>query len=260
MAEDGLGDWRIVTATRLERYLPGTPQGAPAHKAGAPVYLSTLTRSSSGELIGFVAPSVASLALNLASRAAERAEVLRLGLSYKDTVSPHGAGRSIADNDIPNLFELFESCMTCITFSFQALEVFCNHSIASRSQKPFPIETNDDVVHLDPNQLQRTKSTEFKLGDVLPDLFQVPTPKGRRIWQEFKELQSARNGTLHMKAKDQYRGADIEDPTLLFRFLDADVRKYPVLSHEIITYFFGNEQKPRWLRLAKLPRDETDSA
>lgn len=255
MVGDGLGDWRIAKATRLGQDVSSASRGTPAHKAGAPVYLSTLTRASNGELVGFVAPSVASLALNLASRAAERATVLRQGLSYVATVSPHGASRSVAHKDTPNLFELFESCMACITFSFQALEAFCNDSIASRSRRAFPVKRKNEIVHLDPNELQRMTSTEFKLGDVLPDLFKVPTPKGGKVWQEFKEMKVTRDSVLHMKAKDQYMGVDIEDPTLLFRFLDRGVRDYPVLSHRIMKYFFANDREPRWLQLTQLPAE-----
>ena len=44
--QDGLGDWRIALATRLVKDVPAAYPGGPSHKAGAPVYVSSLTKHS----------------------------------------------------------------------------------------------------------------------------------------------------------------------------------------------------------------------
>ena len=52
--KDEFGDWRIAAVTTLAQDVPAAFPGGPAHKAGAPVYLSSFTKHPKHNVIGFV--------------------------------------------------------------------------------------------------------------------------------------------------------------------------------------------------------------
>lgn len=81
MMDDGLGDWRHWAATRLAADMKAAGPGAPAHKAGSPIYQSAITRDSYGRVVAFTMPSPTALALNISIGAARRADEIRRSLN-----------------------------------------------------------------------------------------------------------------------------------------------------------------------------------
>jgi hypothetical protein len=53
---DGLGDWRLRLATTLAADVPAAYPGGPSHKAGAPVYQSSMIATEEQSIIGFATP------------------------------------------------------------------------------------------------------------------------------------------------------------------------------------------------------------
>ena len=127
---DDLGDWRIEAVTRIAQDVPPAFPGGPSFKTGDRLYLTTLTRTSKNELIGFTTPNASSLAMNVAFSAAKLAVELKAQFSYKSGPSPFGTSSSVASDQNDLLFSFFESSLVAVTFSFQALEAFCNYSIS----------------------------------------------------------------------------------------------------------------------------------
>lgn len=250
MKNDELGDWRIQAATRLAKDLPPAYSGGPSHKAGAPVYLTTVTRDSTGENIGFITPSPIALALNIAASAGKRAMNLRRTLAFKNVATPDGLGKSVAHENIPHLFNYFEQCMITTTFSFQALETFCNDIIASKLSGTYRLRRRNKSIEVSSDELQRIASTEEKLAIVLPDILELKSPKGRKVWQNFQELKEVRDATIHLKSYDAYN-KDIDKESLFYQFFRLEVDKFPKFAFELIEYFIIPQQSPRWFELAR---------
>lgn len=256
MEDDGLGDWRLAAVTTLAADVPATPQGAPAHKAGARVALSTAARNPRGQLIGFTAPSAVAMALNIAMRTELQARELHDKIRFVDTVTPWGSGRGLHADDEAILFDYFEQCMIVAVFSFQALESYCNQTIADKLKGTFPIERgrrrNAKVIPMTATEIERQVSTEEKLGVVLPGVLKIASPRGKKVWQNFVTLKGARDSTIHLKALDQYRRVerveDLDIGSLFDRFLHDDLSAIPKSAVAMIYYFARVTDVPRWMK------------
>ena len=123
--------------THLTQDVAPAYPGGPAHKAGALVVQSTPGKGAKGQPMGFATPSAVGLALSLAIRASEEAAGLRAALNRTRSVSPFGESASVTMESIPDLYDFFERCMTSVTFSFQALEGYCNEVISYKAPAPW---------------------------------------------------------------------------------------------------------------------------
>lgn len=244
-ADGDVGDWRIAAAARLAQDLPAAYPGGPAHKAGTPVYQTSLVKTEQGELVGFTTPSAVALALNLAIRASQEAARLFSGVSYREVLTPDGMGRSVVQAGSPVLYDFFEQCMLSAVFSFQALEAFCNQIILRELTQAMEVKRRDKRVTLAPIEIERQLSTNEKLAQVVPKIRKLPTPKGKAVWEPFKRLQEARDATVHLKGSDQY---STDRDSLFFQFLSHRAAEFPKSAADMIRYFYPiKDGWPRWL-------------
>ena len=189
--DDGLGDWRIRAVTTLAKDLPATASGAPAHKAGARITLTTSTRAPDGQSVGFTTPSAAAMALHLVGRAIEESQALKGMFVFDDLMTPEGRGKGIRQER--ELFDYFEQCMIITTFSFQALEAYCNQTVADDMKAPVQLERRRDgkkqlITLNSPADVERTASTEEKLATVVPAVLEMASPRGKAVWGPFVAL------------------------------------------------------------------------
>jgi hypothetical protein len=250
MKDDGLGDWRIKAIARLAKDLPAAFPGGPSHKAGAPVYLTTETKDSDGNSIGFITPSPTALSLNIAANAAKQATQLRRTITFREVLTPEGKGKTVANENNVYLFNYFEQCMIAISFSYQALETFSNDMIVSNLKGTYQLNRRGNLVEVSVDELQRETSTEEKLATILPDLLKKESPKGKVVWQDFKELKHIRDSIIHLKPNYQAR-VDIDIELIFCEFLRFEVDKFPKASFKMIEYFTILGQVVRWFESAR---------
>ncbi len=244
---DGFGDWRIAVVTTLTSDVPAAYPGGPSHKAGAPVYVSSLSSDREHNAIGFITPSPAAMALNASIKAAVRATDLRKTLALTDTVTPIGSGKSVANENLPHLYDFFEHSMTSVICCFQALEMFSNEMIARHCPMPYHLKRGDRTMVLDGEKLERIASTDEKIGDILPHLLTVKTPKGTELWKRFLNVKAARDSTVHCKSKEsRSRVGELDTQSLFFQFFRRKPMEYPVVAFDIIKHFHPKGDLPRW--------------
>jgi len=246
-------DWRINWAAKLAQDLPPAFPGGPSSKTGDPIYQVTLTRSAEGELIGFTCPSPSALALHIAIKAAKEASKLKKTIAFQRSPTPHGEGKSVAIENTSPLFDYFESCMIAVTFSMQSLEVFCNTVIADHLKGTVPIKENKKEKRLNAKQVQvRTNiPVTQKLDEILPQILAVASPKkSSDLWEELLELIRTRKATIHMKSKDAFNGAKIDEETLFYEFFRKDPSIFPRCVLEIMQYFSKSIGDPKWIESA----------
>jgi hypothetical protein len=246
-----LGDWRIEQVGRLVNDLPAAYPGGPSHKAGSPIYPKpTLVRHPVHNVISFVTANPTALALSIAVRAADEAQRLRRTLAFIDTATHLGGGKGVANENLTHLYDYFEHFMTAVTFSFQALETFSNWVISNSLKTNFQLERRGEMVEFTPMELERVASTEEKLAVVLPTVLGVQTPKGKKVWQNFAKLKQVRDSTIHLKSYNAYT-VQIDKESLFYQFLNSQARELPKTAFEMIEYFFGNKDMPRWALYAR---------
>lgn len=148
--KDQHGDWRIAAVTTLARDIPPAYPGGPSHKAGSSVYLSTVTKHAEHNNIGFITPSPIALALNISFSYAVVAEKLQSTFVLKDTITPFGDGKAIEEENLPQLFNFFESCMISVVFGFQAIETYANWIIGLKVSEPMQVRMQKRLVEFSP--------------------------------------------------------------------------------------------------------------
>ena len=244
-AEDNLGDWRIDSVTALAQNYGGAP-------AGSPVRLMSVAKHKKHKYLSFVTPSPCALCLNTAINAAALAEAIRPKLALTPSLTHDGQrGFQVNDASLADLYYFFEQSIVCVTLSFQAIEIFANAIIGRRAAQHIQVKRKGGVQKtLTPGEAERELSTEEKLGQILPTILGVPTPRGIRVWQHFKHLKEARDATVHLKSRDIYTGSRVDRESLFFYFLNHDAREHPGAALKVISHFFPLHQ-PRWLKHAE---------
>jgi len=246
MKNDEFGDWRLLPIGRLEHDLPAAFPGGPSHKAGTPLYMSSLAETPETRY-GFVTPSTPAMAFDIAIHSAEAAKKTALTIQWQTGPSPSGTALTVPPSDATKLFQYFQECMVCVMFSFVSLEAFCNHAIVA-NRKPIEVKQKKGLVSLSPEEAERQLSTEIKIREVLPKILGVRTPAGIAVWEEFRRLRDARDSVAHFKMRDQHPSPNAgAESTLYFQFLGKDPMIYPRAAIAILNHFHP-EKKPRWLK------------
>ena len=130
MKDDEFGDWRLLPLGRIQDDLPAAFPGGPSHKAGTPIYASSLAETSSARY-GFVTPSTTAMAFDIAIRSAEVARKTTQAVQWRTGPSPNGTALSVMPSEAHTLYDYFQECMVCAMFSFVAIEAFCNEKIVA---------------------------------------------------------------------------------------------------------------------------------
>lgn len=254
--DDGLGDWRHRVAVRLTKDVPAAFPGGPSHKAGAAVHTSTMTRAKNGQFVGFTLPSQTALALSIAIQAAKKADILKEELTYQDLTTPLGSAIGVSGERAASVYDFFEQCMIAVTFSFNALELFCNQTIADKLEGTYSRTSGKKSKSFTKDEAQRRLSTDEKLSAVLPSILAVETPRETSAWSEFRRLKRARDRTVHMKPSEAYPLFDrpsVDNQSVFSEFFSmSSLLGYPIFAIEVITYFNKpGEDERRWLRHAR---------
>jgi hypothetical protein len=217
---------------------------------GSPIQLMSVAKHKKHSYLSFVTPSPSALCLNVAIEAAARAEAIRPRLSLSPVLTPYAKRASqVREESVSDLYYFFEQSMIAVTMSFQAIEVFANATIGRRAANNIVVKRKGGDKSLTPAEAERELSTEEKLGQVLPTIFGVSSPRGNRAWQSFKILKQGRDATVHLKSHDIYTRNNIDRESLFFYYLNHDVRDYPAAAIKVMSHFF--KDMPRWLRHAK---------
>jgi hypothetical protein len=214
--------------------------------------IMSTARHKKHDYLSFITPSAPALCLNVAIGAAALSEAIRPRLLLTPMVTHDGRqGFQVRDESVSDLYYFFEQSIISVTMSFQAIEIFANAIIGRKATKNIVVKRKAGVEKdLTPMEAERELSTEEKLGQVLPNILGVSSPRGIRAWQSFKTLKEARDATVHLKSRDIYTRNDVGRESLFFYFLNHDARKYPGSAIKVISHFFPKDL-PRWLRHAK---------
>jgi len=226
VTNDNFGDWRIAVVTTLAEDQSAAYVGGPSHKAGTPVYVSSLLKNDELGLLGFVSPHPTALAFNLALQFAKKANELRSQLTIEESVTPYGKGKLVANKDLPLLFDFFESYMVTVAFCFQSIEAFVNSKLSEYAHEKVKVKRKKGIVEYETSEAERYLSTDEKLTQVLPQLLKLPNPSGKKIWSGYKLLKDVRDTTIHFKSKEISTKYQVDTDSLYYHFFATNPVKH----------------------------------
>lgn len=245
-----LGDWRFAAAVCVTG-IDGNSLEEPiaAHQVTT---LATTHRHTS-----FTTPSATALHLNSGWRAARAAAALKPTIRWNEAVvSPGVVGAHAQDETVGALFDYMELAITAAMSSYAAVEAFCNSVVIEKASAPIKLKRKKDWVEYSPEDVERKVTTDEKLKRIVPDLLGVPTPAGKKEWQQYVVLKDLRDSVTHFKRRDQARHADhLHEPTALQELLNADPCNFPETARSVIRYFSKTSQLPRWMANPSWNRD-----
>lgn len=227
-------DWRInnLTWTNAPFTIPKTSNVVPA---GAAVTQPALIHWGT-ERVGITIPNATALFLGLSQMyRAEAEQWLKKCLASRDKSG------QLPDSDS---FAFYERMMASVVFAYSALEAFVNEELPD--SHVHEVADKNCTRRFNKEQIERYLNLDTKLGDVLPPVLNVTSPKGGRLWSEYEKLQSLRDRIIHMKTKD--RDSRGEDKSSIWNALLA----HPLpetygTAKNLMKYFLDAKGKlPRW--------------
>lgn len=141
-------------------------------------------------------------------------------------------------------FSFFEKTMASIIFAFNALEAFANEEIPDdhvhyKKWKKLYVAQSKPII-------ERWVSLDVKLGTIIPQVFNIPSPKGTSTWTEYMNLKELRDRIIHLKTQDQ-RALAGDPPSIWAILFTREEDSFALIAKRIIGYFYSKTEKPpRW--------------
>ncbi|WP_131535514.1 hypothetical protein [Pedobacter nototheniae] len=195
--------------------------------------------------VHFCLPSSPALFLNLAYKAKMELEVIDMKQCLLELAD--------AGNSPPKthkiLFDFLELMLAQAIFSFTALECFANTSIPSnyvfrtkRADKKF-------IEEYDSEQIERNLTLDVKFDKILPNIFEVKSPSGTKLWEIYQQLKKLRDRLIHLKSNDMSKtGPEIK--TIWGDLIRNRNRDYAKLAYDLIGYYLKDKDGMRWFKMS----------
>jgi hypothetical protein len=256
--EDEFGEWRYHAAGRVVDDLPDRGPGRREKKAGAFLSTTRTAVTSGGDVFSFTDFSAVALSLSIAISADEKAKELQAALHPTEFTTETGTYRTIPEEELSVLYDFIEQMFVAVTFSYQALESFCNFTIEDRLRpnRTHPITmtkcNKTTTTAMQADEIERKCSTRDKLADIVPDLLKMGSPKSKAIWSEYLKLERVRDGIIHMKYADHQNSTRvpraIDSNKLFYDMVRGEYQDLPKSAVKLLDHFTRHIETPRWLR------------
>lgn len=249
MSDSGVSerDFRIQAVSRLAEEFTNPSTGV-IHAPGTEVLLVGLTRYDRKTTIHFPVPNMTGLFLHQAHVAWTESQAILDAGQFITPSNNTAADGPRATNDDAILFGLMELRMVAIVFAYTSLESFANESIPD--DHTFTQTRNDRrCTEVYTKTQAEYLNLDIKLGNVLPPIFGVTTPKGGKIWNKYQLIKDLRDRIIHMKSKDRTPNVEPDEETIWRELLDKSKPNVALVAKEIIGYYLKNKpdnEKPRW--------------
>lgn len=206
------------------------------------VMLATTERRSklSNKLVSFGLPSAPALYLNLAQASHRQREAIDLDEAFHHHPAPQG----IWPEDHRTLFDYFEAFAAEIIFSYTAVEAFANECIPETFEFTVKAGRKGEMT-LRGAAIERQVPLGDKLALVIPKAHNLKSLKGSKPWQDFRDLEAARNRLIHLKSLDR-RASGPEDQTIWGLMLTQKKTWYAQTAYRIIGSFPPLVAQRRW--------------
>jgi hypothetical protein len=228
-------DWRCHTVIRVSENT--TVPGLGELKAGTLGKAVGIVDYQSGQ-ITFTMPSPTALFLNLSKRHYEEALAIAKGFSVAPTLE------NLNDNAS---FAYLENIMASVVFAYTALESFANEEIPDEFTYTAEKGNRCSEVY-NKSQIEKFLNLEIKLGDILPAVCVVVTPKGTKAWEDYRALESLRHSIIHMKKADREHVGYSSESVWSRLIKDPVPYSLPVAKGVIDHFYQPRPLMPHWYK------------
>lgn len=188
----------------------------------------------SGATVSFFTPNNVSIFLSSAKKELSKSNSIYKSLFGKIHKTKH-KNFKISDKDLPRLYNYFESIQTAIISMYTAIESFANICIPH----DYVYEKNNAKgikESYSKELIERYIPTSEKIDKILPSILNCDSPKGSKLWQDFKSLESLRNDIIHPKTTKKNTETK-EDSSFLCILLADDFIKKVSCGFDLVSYF-----------------------
>lgn len=237
-------DWRLQAITTLAKDFK-SPWTEKTYPVGTPVELVS-NLYYSGKTLSIPVPNMVSLFLEFSYISwSDSQDIIK-----SDNFIIEKKDRLSVDNE-KRLFTFLEKRMGSVVFAFTALESFANEIIPEKYQiSGSNLESIPNVLKsgiLNKDQVERNVNLGEKLDIILPEVLKIQSPKGTKIWQNYKTIKKLRDRIVHLKSIDR-KSSSVKDETIWKELIIADQLNIALIAKGIIDYYYKNCEKPRWLQ------------
>ncbi|CZG49121.1 hypothetical protein SE938_16050 [Legionella pneumophila] len=194
--------------------------------------------------LSFGLPSSTALFLNLANQAMRKIKDFKI----EDCFQSYPQGTWPENHS--GLFNFFELMITQIVFSYTAIETFVNVTIHNNAPVDhvflYPRNKNKKLTSCKKEEAEKL-NLKIKLDHILPGLLGLSTPKGNKIWSNFRICEELRDRIIHLKSIDM-RASGPEKNTLWGDLIRKKNIDFPRIAIDIIGYFYPTEKRSRWYK------------
>ena len=237
-------DWRLRAITTLTEE-HHSPSGT-TYPVGSLVELVGFVFLPNGRGLTIPFPDPTAIFLSLAEKE------LRKATEYQDTALPSGVNYG---NDEENtlkpgiesgFFDCLQSIVAAVVFSYTAIEVFANSMIPDDYVFSNPRRDKKCTESYSKDQIERHISLDTKLDKLLPDICNVASPKGTKLWVQYVKIKDLRDRLIHLKSRDWQKSVPANAKNSIWtRVLSEETRHVPAFAFELIWHYLP-AKKPRW--------------
>lgn len=227
-------DWRLQTIITLTEDAI-SPYGTPMKKGEPLVKIHPL--KVRGVEVNIFTPNPTAMFLNLSN------------VSYDQSIKIFNFKELLKTSNFneKDYFNSLEYYMASIIFAFTALETFANYSIPDSYEFKKLREDNKCLEIYDKEKIEKNINLDLKLGEILPEVFNIQSFKGTSLWEEYLDLKKIRDRLIHLKTIDTEYNRTGDPYNHLWNDLinNGEIINYSIKAKKIIEYFLKNK-KPRW--------------
>lgn len=215
------------------------------HLAGTSVMLTAILKKGAGTF-NFGVPNMTALFIDFSYKLWEKSTKYLHETSFDEMPSKHVHEKTAYPLVHANLFDFMEERMGAIVFAYSALEAFANEYIPDDYIYEKERKDGKCMEKYNKEQIEISLNLDIKLGEILPKIFDLKTPKGKTIWNKYTKLKQLRDRIIHMKSKDR-KASEIDASTIWKELLYPKHNNFAIEAKEIIGYFLNKTMdKPRW--------------
>ena len=239
-------DWRIQCTTSTT--VKSQSHGEEIHKSGVQhINMTVIKYPGKKNYLTIPIPNPSAIYLSLAYQAKLKAGkfIFKLGKRLPDD----SEFNTFPNEKITYLFDGVEQLISCIIFSYTAIEAFANESIPDNYHFEQLRKDKKCKEIYSKDQIERYIKLDTKLDEILPVIYSLASPKGLKLWNNFIKLEGLRDKFIHLKKTDwEYISLDKGTiNNIWIKLLSEEALKTPFYALELIRYYH-QKNEPRWLR------------
>ena len=222
--------------------------GITSNQGGA-VIAAGETRYDREHVLSFPLPNVTAMCLDVAYTTWVESQHFLQDEKFLKFFKPATTKGIVILTEDSTFFDLLQKKMIAIVFAYTALESFANESIPDHFIFRRMNGQTKFIEEYTKEQAERL-SLETKLYEVLPEIFKLPSPKGRTIGHKYKSLEKLRDRIIHIKSQDR-RLAIVGAQNIWKELLDQFSPNVAIEAKEIIGYYLNSldeKDRPRWYK------------